>query len=178
MGVSFVKFVAAEANYLLDFVVADTYPYNANPQPTREQVREWLDSGLFARAWWITLDDTERVGLLHYDDASAAHVEVHIRSHTPYRSRGIGTHAIAWVTDHVFNTLPTKHRIEGWTRVDNVAMRRVFRRCGFVKEAHLRQDFPTGDGTYVDKVGYAILRDDWSGHKITPVRWDDEDTAE
>ena len=54
----------------------------------------------------------------------------------------------------------------------------MFRRCGFVKEAHLLQDFPTGKGTYVDKIGYAILRSDWSGHTVTPVHWGDEDIAE
>lgn len=94
--------------------------------------------------------------------------------HTPYRGQGIGTDAISWLTDYLFETYPAKHRLEGWTRADNTAMRSVFRRCGYVKEAHLRLDFPAANGRFMDKVGYAILRDDWQTRTVTPVRWHDE----
>jgi hypothetical protein len=69
---------------------------------------------------------------------------------------------------------PGIRRIEGTTRQDNQAMRRTFRKCGYVKEAHYRQAWPAPDGTIRDAVGYAILRADWQAGSITPPDWDDE----
>ena len=67
---------------------------------------------------------------------------------------------VEWAADHLFTTTD-KHRLAGETRADNVAMRRVFERCGWVREAHYRQSWPMDDGGWADSVGYAILRDDW-----------------
>ncbi|WP_432135500.1 hypothetical protein [Streptomyces sp. bgisy154] len=53
-------------------------------------------------------------------------------------------------------------------------MRRVFRACGYVEEAHYRQAWPTEDGTVCDAVGYAILRRDWRTGTTTLPDWDDE----
>lgn len=164
-----------EREALIAFIVADTYPYNGDPTPTGERVAAWLDAGYYTETFWITLNGATRVGIVQYQDAATTRAEVHIRLHTPYRGQGFGTRAIAWLTDYLFQAFPAKHRVEGWTRADNLPMRRVFRRCGYVKEAHLRQDFPAGDGTFRDKVGYAILRDDWCTQATTPVSWDDED---
>jgi RimJ/RimL family protein N-acetyltransferase len=43
------------------------------------------------------------------------------------------------MTGYLFTEFPGIRRIEGTTRADNHAMRRTFRRCGYVKEAHWRQ---------------------------------------
>ena len=53
-------------------------------------------------------------------------------------------------------------------------MRRLFRRCGYVKEAYYRKPWPVGDGKYVASVAYGILRDDWAAGRTTPVAWDDD----
>jgi RimJ/RimL family protein N-acetyltransferase len=174
MGISYERYTPDERDELIAFVVADTYPYNGVPQPTPAQVAQWIDDGLYTETFWIVLDGATRVGILQYQDASAIPAEVHIRLHTSYRGQGIGAQAMAWLTDYLFRSYPEKHRIEGWTRVDNAAMRRVFFRRGYVKEAHLREDFPAGDGTYRDKIGYGILRGDWQTGVATPVRWGDE----
>jgi RimJ/RimL family protein N-acetyltransferase len=47
-----------------------------------------------------------------------------------------------------------------YTRHDNVAMRRVFEKCGFLKEAHHRRAWRVAGAEPVDAVGYAILRDE------------------
>lgn len=172
--ISYVQFVPDERDALIDFVAADTYPYNGVPEPTREQVASWIDKDFYAGTFWITLGGATRVGVVQYQDASAKHAEVHIRLHTAYRGQGIGAQAIVWLTNYLFRTYQAKHRVEGWTRVDNIAMRRIFRKCGYVKEAHLRLDFPTGDGAYMDNIGYAILRNDWRARTVTPVNWHDE----
>ena len=90
------------------------------------------------------------------------------------RGRGIGTRALAWLTEHVFTTAAGASRIEGTTRQDNVAMRRLFRRGGYVKESHYRDGWPDPDGNLHDAIGYAILRRDWLAGPTTVLRWDDE----
>lgn len=67
---------------------------------------------------------------------------------------------VRWAAENLFTTT-SKHRLAGETRVDNVAMRRAFERCGWKQEAHYRQSWPTDDGGWTDSVSYAILRDDW-----------------
>src|SRR6185312_1682768 len=111
MGLSFRTFIPGEMEALIDFIVADSYPCNANPHPTREQVASWIDSGLYSETFWIVDDGYGLVGAMHYHDASAITAEVHIRIHTPYRGRGIGSQAIEWLTTYLFNRFPEKHRV-------------------------------------------------------------------
>lgn len=169
----FTPVASSERDDLIEFIVADSYPYNAIPQPSAEQVAEWVNTGLFTETFWIARDGT-RVGTLQYQDASPVHAELHIRLHTPFRGQGIGTQAIRWLIDYLFHTYPNKHRLEGWVRSDNAAMRQVFQKCGYTKEAHLRRDFPRGDGTFADKVGYGILREEWEQGVHIAVPSDDE----
>jgi RimJ/RimL family protein N-acetyltransferase len=77
--------------------------------------------------------------------------------------------AVRWLTEYLFTELPEIKRIEGHTRSDNVAMQRVFARCGYVREAHHRQAWNNSDGTVHDSYGYAILRQDWLTGDSTPV---------
>jgi RimJ/RimL family protein N-acetyltransferase len=67
---------------------------------------------------------------------------------------------------------PGTRRIEGQTRRDNVAMRKVFVRGGYVQEAVYRQAWPAADGTIFDGIGYAMLRGDWGTGTTTPLDWD------
>jgi RimJ/RimL family protein N-acetyltransferase len=86
-------------------------------------------------------------------------------------AKGLESRPWSWLVGHIFETMPEIQRIEGYTRVDNLPMRQVFRQCGFVKEAHFRKGW--FDDQH-DKVGYAILREDWETKTITPVNWNDE----
>ena len=79
-----------------------------------------------------------------------------------------------WLAEYVFTTLPEKTRLDGETRRDNVAMRNLFRKCGFVKEAHYRKAWPDQHGNAYDSVGYGLLKEDWERNKVTPVDWDGE----
>ena len=66
-------------------------------------------------------------------------------------------------------------RIEANTRKDNIAMRHTFLSCGYVKESHYRDAWPSvEDGNVRDGVGYAILRRDWVSGTTTLPDWDDE----
>jgi RimJ/RimL family protein N-acetyltransferase len=77
-----------------------------------------------------------------------------------FRGRGIGSAMVDWAATWVF-TETERHRLGGETRIDNVAMRRVFDRCGWTQEAHYRASWPDGEGGWIDSIGYAILRDEW-----------------
>ena len=63
-------------------------------------------------------------------------------------------------------------QVEAQTRRDNLAIRAVLRRCGYVKEAHYRRAWPDQHGTVHDGIGYALLRQDWERGTTTPVDWD------
>ena len=76
-------------------------------------------------------------------------------------------------TDLVFGTMPDVHRFEGQTREDNVAMRRTFLRCGWLKEAHYREGWPVDGGEPLASVAYAILRRDWRSGTTTTFVWED-----
>ena len=101
MQLSYPSVTRDERDALIGFVVADTYPYNADPTQTREHVASLLDKGFYTETFWITRDDTMHVGVVQYQDASPIHAEVHIRLHTPYRGQGIGTCAVMWLTDYL-----------------------------------------------------------------------------
>jgi RimJ/RimL family protein N-acetyltransferase len=126
------------------------------------------------RTFRVRLGDGERVGLIVLEDLADPSPTTDFRVRSAHRGRGIGERMVRWAAEHVFTQWPVKPRLKGQTRADNAAMRRVFRRCGWVKEAYYRRSWPVGDGVYVDSVGYAILKEDWAGGKVTPVEWDDE----
>jgi RimJ/RimL family protein N-acetyltransferase len=77
------------------------------------------------------------------------------------------------LTDYVFERYPTLRRFEGQTREDNIAMRKVFVRSGWVKEAHYRQAWPIEGAEPKASIAYGVLRCDCETETITPVDWDD-----
>lgn len=97
-----------------------------------------------------------------------------LRISAEHRGKGLGVEAVRWLTDRLFGEFPHVERIEGTTRQDNVAMRRVFRRCGYVKESHYRKAWPDARGRKHDSVGYAIIRHDWQTGDMTVPDFHDE----
>lgn len=65
--------------------------------------------------------------------------------------------------------MPDVTRFEGQTREDNLAMRRIFVSCGWVKETHYREAWPVEGRDPVASVGYGILRRDWETGRVTQV---------
>lgn len=115
----------------------------------------------------------EVVGLVRAEGLAGdrADPQLDFRLRERVRGRGIGQAALAEITAAVFTRYPAKQRIEGQTREDNLAMRKVFDRGGYVQEAVYRRGWPAGD-VAMDGIGYAILRGDWESGTTTPVRWD------
>jgi RimJ/RimL family protein N-acetyltransferase len=170
------RFTRAETERLADFLTDEPWPFHSG-RADRGEVRRLVAGGHYdgdsARTYWIIMNN-EHVGLIRLWDLGDSTPMFDLRIRAADRGRGIGTRALGWLTEHVFTTVPGASRIEGTTRQDNVAMRRVFRHGGYVKESHYRDGWPDPDGSVHDAVGYAILRRDWLAGTTTALRWDDE----
>ena len=179
MNLTFKEFLPSDLPLLVDFLTSETWPYHSNPQPAPEEIREAFEKGIYdsasCKTFWIILNNNKRVGLIRLSDLQDDTPVFDLRILGTYRSKGIGERAINWLTKYIFTTWPDKRRIEGYTRQDNLAMRRVFQKCGYVKEACHRKAWPSRDGKYFDAIGYGILREDWKQKKITPLNWNDLD---
>ena len=166
----------AESSALAGFLSEDEWPFHGNRRPTRETADGWLAAGNFygpnTRSFWIRTSGeagAQAIGVVTLHDLADPTPLFDLRLRTVDRGRGYGTAAVRWLTEYLFTELPEIKRIEGHTRSDNVAMQRVFARCGYVREAHHRQAWNNSDGTVHDSYGYAILRQDWLTGDSTPV---------
>ncbi|WP_218952288.1 GNAT family N-acetyltransferase [Amycolatopsis anabasis] len=177
MDLGYRRFAPSEAEPLADFLAGEVWPFHSAPVVDKRAVARWVADGYYdggsARTFWIVADGT-RAGVVRMFDLDDGTPLFDLRIGAAWRGRGIGTHAVGWLTRYLFTEFPAVNRIEGTTRRDNRGMRRVFRRCGYAKEAHYRQAWPGGDGTLHDTVGYAILRSDWLSGTVTPPDFYDE----
>jgi RimJ/RimL family protein N-acetyltransferase len=171
----------AEREALAVWLSSERWEFHSNPDLERERVLKLVDDGNFFdgpnnATFWIMLE-TERAGLIRLfdlEDIGDGEPLFDLRIRSNFRKRGLGTMAVKWLTDHLFSNHRILERISGTTRSDNLAMRSVFRRCGYAKEAHYRHSWPSADGQIFDTVGYGILRKDWANKTITPIDWHDE----
>jgi RimJ/RimL family protein N-acetyltransferase len=167
----------ADREQLLEFMTTNEFPFHVVPRPTRAQVEEWIGEGAYRDedndSFWVDHDELGRIGFLRLEDLSDPDPVFDLRLGERFRGRGLGVEALRAVTAHVYTTMPERNRFEGQTREDNIAMRRVFLRCGFVKEAHYREGWPVDGGPPVASVAYGILRRDWETGTVTPFVWED-----
>jgi RimJ/RimL family protein N-acetyltransferase len=177
------RFVPAEAALLAEFLTTEDWPYHGSGAPGAAQIRQQAAAGLYdndrTRTFWIVTGagtGTE-AGLIRLMDLGDDTPLFDLRIRAAYRGAGLGARALRWLTGYLFTEFPGIRRIEGTTRQDNHAMRRTFRTCGYVKEAHYRQAWPAPGGTVHDAVGYAIVRSDWQARTITQPEWADEPSA-
>lgn len=178
---SFVPLKESDRPAVVAWVSTQSWPFHSRPHTSPEAVAKAWDEGAYfgpeVAGFWVELAG-ERVGLLRVQDLNdeGGNPCLDLRLRAEHRGQGLGTASLRFLTDWLFTHHPEEMRLEGQTRVDNLAMRKAFRRCGYVKEAHYRQAWPSGlaDGLLLDSIGYAILRADWVDGACTPVPWDDE----
>jgi RimJ/RimL family protein N-acetyltransferase len=167
----------ADRDTVVAFLTGSEWPFHVRPRRTPDDVAEAIARGAFDgednATFWI-VDDGSSVGLVVLHDLTDDTPMFDLRLAEGARGRGLGLAALRALTDHVFATRPQTSRLEGQTREDNVAMRRAFRRAGFVKEAHYREAWPADDGRRLASIGYGVLRRDWESGGATPLTWDDE----
>ena len=167
--------VPDDAEALADWLFSEVWPYHSPSSLSREQTVQRILEGAFSgsnqRTFWITYQG-ERAGLVKLfdlDDIGDGYPLFDLRIRQAFRGQGIGEQALKWLTRYLFESWPELERIEGTTRHDNLAMRRVFRKCGYLKEGHYRQAWKG-----FDAIHYSCLRQDWESGTVTPVNWDDE----
>jgi RimJ/RimL family protein N-acetyltransferase len=176
MQLDYQRWTPADAGPLADFLTAGDWPFHGGGQ-SRDGILAGVASGGYdsgtTRTFWITAQG-DHVGLIHLWDLADPTPMFDLRVRAADRGRGIGSHALAWLTEYISGSFPQATRIEATTRQDNVAMRRAMLRAGYVKESHYRDAWAGQGGAVHDAIGYAILRRDWLAGVTTPVRWDDE----
>ncbi|MFC5823746.1 GNAT family N-acetyltransferase [Nonomuraea insulae] len=177
MHIEFSRFSPGDdTGALVAFLTGETWPFHAGVQE-EAAIRRRAADGLYddddSRTFWL-LADGERAGLVRLQDLTEDTPMFDLRVRASWRGRGLGKAAVDWLTGYLFTEFPEVMRIEGTTRQDNRAMRAIFLKCGYAKESHYRDAWPSPEGVLYDSVGYAILRRDWVSGTVTLPDWDDE----
>ena len=144
----------------IQFLVSNEWPFHGTPHLTAADAASVAITGDGVAAFWVR-DDGRTVGLVRafdLDDVVDGSPLIDLRIAESERGRGVGTAALTWLTDHLFDTYPELHRIEATTRGDNAVMQRVFERCGYRAEGRMVEAWRQADGTRFDALAYAILR--------------------
>ena len=164
MQLRFDPIVASDAGLLGRFLSASEWPFHVEQNVNEDWVRGRIEAGQFfgrdARSFWIRGDEEDPLGLARIFDLDDLTPLFDLRLATSARGRGIGTLSLRGLTTWVFSEYPEAGRLGGYTRHDNVAMRRVFEKCGFSLEAQHRRAWRVAGASPVDAVGYAILREE------------------
>ncbi|OOV25855.1 alanine acetyltransferase [Flavobacterium sp. LM5] len=108
--------------------------------------------------WAITLKgNNTMIGLIGHYRIKPEHyrAEVGYMILPEYHGKGITTEAVQCVVDYGFTRMKL-HSIEGVIDPENGASEKVLQKCGFVKEAHFKENEYFG-GKFIDAVVYSIL---------------------
>jgi RimJ/RimL family protein N-acetyltransferase len=186
MKILFEELTDGKKSQLLEFLSSGYWPFHSTPKLSKDKLEKQFDEGYFIgeghKTFLILIEDRSIAdkliaGVIRLfdlgsgpDDDETPLFDIKIKEE--YRGKGIGRQALSWLSDFVFTNYPNKLRFEATTRIDNIAMRKVFEECGFVKEAHYRQAWPDAEGNRYDCTGYAILRKDWLTKTKTPVKFE------
>ncbi|WP_010094678.1 GNAT family N-acetyltransferase [Ornithinibacillus scapharcae] len=164
-----------ELNELVALMTNNNWEYHPDPKPSVEQIVKAYHKGWYQEdreTFWIEIDN-RKIGLIIIHDIIDTIPSFDIRLDNSVRGRGVGTKVVNWITNYIFGLPDKKIRIEAYTRSDNIAMRKTFNKCGFVKEGYLRNAWENNDGSISDSICYAFIRSDWENKEITPIRLND-----
>lgn len=171
---------ASDGDEIVGFLASNRFPFHGRPRVSEAEARALVLAG---RYWseesvghWVVADG-ERAGMVVLEDvddiAGGGAPLFDLRLGESFRGGGLGEPVLRALTTFVFEGYPVLRRFEGQTREDNIAMRKVFVRSGWVKEAHYREAWPAEGSELKASVAYGILRRDWETGITTPVVWDD-----
>ncbi|WP_339280449.1 GNAT family protein [Lysinibacillus sp. FSL P2-0066] len=169
-----IKLFEEEIDDLVHLLTQNRWLYHTNSYLKEEAIRAAYAEGYYQNnreTHWI-LEDGDRVGVIFIHDINDTIPLFDIRLDANYRGKGYGVKALHWLQEYLFAERK-KIRIEGYTRVDNIGMRKCFSKAGFVKEGYLRNAWENGDGTVTDSIVYGAIKDDWVVGKSTPIKIDE-----
>lgn len=166
-----------DSEAIVSLLTGEEWTYRPRRRISEAEARKELADGRYEGPDVLTLMielDGDVVGIARAEDLAEARPDPQLdfRLRERARGQGIGLAALRHITAELFARHPAKNRIEGQTRRDNLAMRRVFDRGGYVQEAVYRQAWPAGEERRMDGIGYAMLREDWESGTTTPLKWD------
>lgn len=164
MALTFEPVDTTEADAVVAFLTSNDWPFHGTPRLSAAQAKAISIADAQTRSYW-TRDAGTIVGLvrlLDLDDVDDGSPLFDLRIASEHRSRGLGTAAVRWLSEHLFVEYPSLHRIEATTRDDNVAMIAVLDRCGYRREGLLREAWKSQDGSRHDTLIYGLLRREWS----------------
>ena len=159
---------------LIDLLTSESWPMRMKPTFTRAEVEGEIAAGGYdadKHLTFLIVSAVDVIGVVRLEEAYEERTDpqLDIRFRDSWRGKGLGEAAVRHITSEFFDRNPGRSRIEGQTRRDNVAMRKVFGKAGWVKEAVYRQAWaPDENGVARDGLGYAILRPDWEQGTETP----------
>jgi RimJ/RimL family protein N-acetyltransferase len=164
MQLRFEPVTPSDAATLGRFMAESEWPFHYERSVDANWVRGRLESGHFfgddTRSFWMRSEAGEPLGVARIFDLADATPLFDLRVAATARGKGVGTLALRGLTLWHFSEHPAALRLGGYTRHDNVAMRRVFEKCGFQQEALHRKAWRVDGGEPLDAVGYAILREE------------------
>ena len=174
----FKLFKKSESEKLAHWIASENWPFHGAKNPSLKKVRKWISDGSYTgkdnKTFWVFLNDRpEPIAIACLQELTDITPIFDLRINSSVRNRGIGRKILNWMAQYVF-TKTKKHRLEGHTRIDNIAMQRVFKACGWVKEAYYRKAWPGLSGNYHDAVTYALLKCDWETGVKTKIDWSEE----
>ncbi|MDR0227504.1 MAG: GNAT family N-acetyltransferase [Flavobacteriaceae bacterium] len=108
--------------------------------------------------WAITLKDSnEVIGTIGFPHFQVQHFrgEVGYTSLPQYNGKGYVTEALQAVIAYGFSTLKL-HSVEALVDPENIGSMKVLEKCGFVKEAHFKEN-EYYNGKFIDTVVYSKL---------------------
>lgn len=168
-----IQLLNGEYEELVDLLCSNNWKHHSNPRLEKGAIQRAIENGYYSdgrKTFWIILDN-QKIGIIMIDDIDDSIPLLDIRITEGARGKNIGTQSLLWVKDYLFGE-KDKIRIEGYTRADNLAMRKCFTKAGFVKEGYLRNAWENEDGTISDTVLYGAIYDDWKENKITQPKID------
>lgn len=169
MNLTFQKFQNSEAEELIDFLVSQSWPFHEQKSITKEQVQKNLEKGFYSspevETFWILNEENQKIGFIRVFDLDDGTPLFDLRIKEEYQGKGIGTQSLHFLCQHILNTYPHVRRIEGYTREDNMGMRKVFEKCGFLQEAQHRSSWPGENNDWYDSIGYGLLRSEYDSPK-------------
>ena len=162
---------------LIEFLTTQQFPFHVDSEGySSKTVRERIETGHFLNeeneSFWLDHDRLGRVGFTRLEGLRDDTPMFDLRLSTRFRGQGLGVEALEAIAHHLFSRTKAG-RLEGQTRDDNHAMRTVFERSGWTKEAHYRQAWPVSGESPRDSVAYAILREEWSTGRDLGLQWHD-----
>ena len=175
MELVFIQIEKKDAEILADWLAVDAWPFFLGHTPTKIEILNRIGEGEFFGEgllnFWVQDSLGDNLGLVELYQLDDLSPMFSIRFKTKFRGKKLGKPTLDWLTGFVFRNYPDIRRIEGQTREDNIAMRKVFNKCGYVKEAYYRMASPTEEGGRVASIAYGILREDWISGASTTVPW-------